>query len=454
MSAEVSVPMLGESVLEATVGHWLKHEGDSVAVGELLVELETEKVNAEVAADEAGVVESILHQEGDTVHPGDILAVIRGPGIGGQGLGNGAQGPADGDQAGDAKSGTPDEDGRPDDTHGATPVAQRVASGLGVDLGQVRGSGPGGRVTREDVEGYARGRTPGARDQGPDTPGGQGPGAGGQGSVVGDQGLGSDTQPPRTDAGIGMRDAGRPPADAGPGTWDAGRPETRRRMSRRRLTIARHLLEAQHNAAMLTTFNEVDMSAIMDLRKRRREAFRERHGVDLGYMPFFTKAVVAVLKVMPEVNAELRGEDLVLKHYYDVGLAIGDPEGLVVPVLRDADKLTFAQIEQAIDGFVRKARSRTLTLEDLRGGTFTITNGGVYGSLMSTPILNPPQVGILGMHKIQQRPVAVDGQVVIRPMMYLALSYDHRVVDGQGAVTFLVRVKELLEEPASLLLEG
>jgi 2-oxoglutarate dehydrogenase E2 component (dihydrolipoamide succinyltransferase) len=234
----------------------------------------------------------------------------------------------------------------------------------------------------------------------------------------------------------------------------SGRPETRQRLSRRRQAIARRLVEAQQTAAMLTTFNEVDLTAVMALRAKWRESFRAQHGVSLGYMSFFTRAVVGALKAFPQVNSELQGDELVLKHYYDIGIAVGDPEGLVVPVLRDADRLTFAQIEQAVASFSQRAREHTLTLEDLRGGTFTITNGGVFGSLLSTPILNPPQVGILGMHRIQERPVVVASEVVVRPMMYLALSYDHRVVDGREAVQFLVRVKEFLEDPERLLLES
>ena len=224
-------------------------------------------------------------------------------------------------------------------------------------------------------------------------------------------------------------------------------------MSRRRLTVARRLLEAQPTAAMLTTFNEVDLTAVMEIRQRRRDAFRERHGVGLGFMSFFTKAVVGALKAFPRLNAEIQGDEMVLKRYYDIGVAVGAEEGLVVPIVRDADRKSFAQIEQEIRTLSEKAQNNTLTLEDLRGGTFTITNGGVFGSLQSTPILSPPQVGILGMHAIQQRPVARDGQVVIRPMMYLALTYDHRIVDGREAVLFLVRVKELLEDPESLMLE-
>lgn len=225
-------------------------------------------------------------------------------------------------------------------------------------------------------------------------------------------------------------------------------------MSRRRQTIARRLVEAQHNAAMLTTFNEVDMSAIIEVRKRRKDSFKERNGVGLGFMSFFTKAVIGALKAFPRLNAEIQGDEMVLKHYYDIGIAVGVEEGLVVPVVRDADRLSFAEIERQIAEFAQKARTNALTLADLQGGTFTITNGGTFGSLLSTPILNAPQVGILGMHKIEERPIALNGQVVIHPMMYVALSYDHRIVDGQEAVRFLVRVKELLEDPESLLLEG
>ena len=235
---------------------------------------------------------------------------------------------------------------------------------------------------------------------------------------------------------------------------EAGRPEERIRMSRRRRTIAARLVEAQHAAAMLTTFNEADMTAVMELRRRRKEAFEKRHGVGLGLTSFFVKASIGALKAFPRLNAEIDGDEMILKHYYDIGIAIGDPEGLVVPVLRDADRLSFAEIERAVKQFIEQAETSSFSIEDLRGGTFTITNGGVFGSLMSTPILNPPQVGILGLHRIQERPVVVDGQVVIRPMMYLALSYDHRIVDGREAVQFLVRVKQFLEYPETLLIEG
>ena len=294
-----------------------------------------------------------------------------------------------------------------------------------MDISQVAGSGPGGRVMKEDVEAYAR-----RHEQAAPAPA-------------------APQAPPAPAPAAQPR-----PAAAQPRPAEGGRPEVRKRLSRRRQTIARRLLEVTQTTAMLTTFNEIDMSAVMELRRRRRESFKEWTGSDLGFMSFFVKAVVGALKAIPEINAEMQGDELLLKQYYDIGIAIGDPEGLVVPVLRDADKMSFAQIEKTINDFVEKARNRTLSLDDLKGGTFSITNGGVFGNLMSTPIINPPQVGILGMHKIMERPVAVDGQVVIRPMMYVALSYDHRVVDGRESVMFLRKVKELVEDPERLLLEG
>ena len=389
MPSEVRVPALGESVVEATVGAWLKHEGDPVEAGDSLVQLETEKVNLDVAADQSGTLGAIKAQEGETVHPGDVLATI--------------------DDRRSAVSPQPltaapvAEVERPH----ASPVARRLAEEHGVDLSTVEGTGTAGRVTREDVERHLQPST---------------------------------TRPVP------------PPLPAAPST-DGQRSETHIRMSRRRQTIASRLLEAQRTAAMLTTFNEADMSAIMDIRARRREAFQKRHGVGLGFMSFFTKAVIGALKEFPNLNAEIRGDEIVQKSYYDIGIAVGAEGGLVVPIVRDADRKTFAELEREIGALAQKARDNTLTLEDLRGGTFTITNGGVFGSLLSTPILSPPQVGILGMHKIQPRPIALDGQVVIRPMMYLALTYDHRLVDGREAVQFLVRVKDLVEDPAALLLD-
>jgi len=438
MPIQIQVPNLGESVVEATVGRWLKAEGDPVALGEPLVELETDKVNTELSADAGGVLERILTPEGKTVHPGDVLGTIA------EGTATEPREPSSGPPASDPRepgslprhrseregpSGPPASTLNPQlstlniaKRSRATPLAERVAEQLKVDLGAVEPDAPGTRVTADDVTSYASG--------------------------AGDRKGGGAAEPRAASSAPAGPDSSLIPHPS------SLRSESRQRLSRRRLTIARRLVEAQQTTAMLTTFNEVDMSAVMDLRQRRREAFEKRHGVRLGYMSFFTKAAVGALKQFPLVNAELQNDELVLKGYYDIGIAIGDKEGLVVPVLRDVDQLTFAEIEAAISGFAEKSKNRSLTLEDLRGGTFTITNGGVYGSLLSTPILNPPQVGILGMHKIQERPVALNAQVVIRPMMNLALSYDHRVVDGREAVQFLVRVKELIEDPGELLLEG
>ena len=455
MPTDIVVPTFGESVVEATVGRWMKSEGDSVEAGEPVVELETEKVNVQVSSEETGVLARVLHKEGDTVHPGDVLGVIEA------GLGMGVTATPPGisrvetrpervlaeERAAIAAAGEPER-------ARVSPVAQRLAEELNVDLTRVRGSGPGGRIMKEDVEAYARQRE-GERAAAPTIP----PAA--------------PVAAPSTPATLTRASAPPPegahpvapsvqrgaavPAPAPPGAsprGEGGRGEVRQRLSRRRATIARRLVEAQQTSAMLTTFNEIDMSAVLELRRRRREAFRASTGVDLGFMPFFVKAAVGALKAYPQLNSELQGDELVLKQYYDIGVAIGDPEGLVVPVLRDADRMSFAEIEKSIADFVQKAADRRLSLEELRGGTFTITNGGVYGSLLSTPILNPPQVGILGMHRIMERPVASDGQVVIRPMMYVALTYDHRVVDGRDSVLFLVRLKELVEDPERLLLEG
>lgn len=430
MPAEIRVPEFGESVVEATVGHWLKSEGEQVSAGEAVVELETEKVNTEVASVEDGVIAQILHKESDTVHPGDVLAVVTEAGAEAPAAQPAqAQAPPQALEAAappacEAAPPAPEAAGQVEEARPAeaertrvSPAAQRLAEELGVDLARVKGTGPGGRVMKEDVEAFKK-----------------------QGAPV-------QPEAPAPAAPPTERPAAAQPQ---PGA----RAEIRARMSRRRLTIARRLVEAQQTAAMLTTFNEADMSAVMDLRKRRRETFKEWTGVDLGFMPFFVKAVIGALKKFPQLNAEIQGEEVLYKQYYDLGIAVGAEEGLVVPVLRDADRMSFAQIEQSIQGFIQKARDKTLTLEDLAGGTFTITNGGIFGSLMSTPMLNPPQVGILGMHRIQERPVVADGQVVVRPMMYLALTYDHRIVDGRESVQFLVRIKQLLEDPERLMLEG
>jgi 2-oxoglutarate dehydrogenase E2 component (dihydrolipoamide succinyltransferase) len=438
VAAEIHVPELGESVADATVGRWLKQEGDQVSAGDALVELETDKINFEVEAEQDGVLQSIAKNEGDTVNVGEVIGTIGD----GEAAGDGAAGQteqqeeqAEAEQAEPEAEETGDagEAGGDEETNGhrevedggfrASPSVRKLAEEYEVDLAEVSGSGSGGRITREDVERLIREQSsPAARQK---------------------------TEEPQAD---GQRDGGReaqPAAENGRAAL-----EERVRVSRRRQTIAQRLVESQQTAAMLTTFNEVDMSAVMELRKRRKESFQERTGARLGFMSFFTKAAIGALKAFPKVNAELQGSELVLKKYYDVGVAVSTDEGLVVPVVRDADHKNFAEIEQGIADLATKARDGKLTLEDLRGGTFTITNGGIFGSLVSTPILTMPQVAILGMHKIQDRPVAVDGEVVVRPMMYLALSYDHRVIDGAEAVSFLVRIKELIEDPESLLLEG
>jgi len=421
----IVVPELGESVVEARVAKWLKKEGDRVEVGEPVVELETEKIDLEVNAERGGVLTSIKHDVGDDVKIGELLAVLddSAGATAAAPSGNGSRAP---EAAPSAKSQpsppappaplAPSASPAPETR--ATPTARRIAEDHDVNLSSIQGSGAAGRVMKQDVQ-NAISPAPAARPA---------PAA------------------PAPAARIA-------PPDAKPAARD-GRPEERQRMSKRRATIARRLVEAQHNAAMLTTFNDIDMTAMMALRERRKEAFQKQHGVGLGIASFFVKAAVAALRAFPLLNAEIQGDEMVLKRYYDIGMAVGAEGGLVVPVLRDADRMSFAELEHAIRDFAKRAADGTLTLEDLAGGTFTITNGGVFGSLMSTPILNPPQVGILGLHKIQERPVAVNGQVAVRPMMYVALSYDHRIVDGREAVQFLVKVKEFIEDPGHLLLES
>jgi len=421
----IVVPELGESVVEARVAKWLKKEGDRVEVGEPVVELETEKIDLEVNAERGGVLTSIKHDVGDDVKIGELLAVLddSAGATAAAPSGNGSRAP---EAAPSAKSqpATPAPpaplapSASPAPETRATPTARRIAEDHDVNLSSIQGSGAAGRVMKQDVQ-NAISPSPAAR-------------------------------PAPAAPAPATRIA--PPA-AKPAARD-GRPEERQRMSKRRATIARRLVEAQHNAAMLTTFNEIDMSAMMALRERRKEAFQKQHGVGLGIASFFVKAAVAALRAFPLLNAEIQGDEIVMKRYYDIGMAVGAEGGLVVPVLRDADRMSFAELEHAIRDFAKRAADGTLTLEDLAGGTFTITNGGVFGSLMSTPILNPPQVGILGLHKIQERPVAVNGQVAVRPMMYVALSYDHRIVDGREAVQFLVKVKEFIEDPGHLLLES
>ncbi|HWA89227.1 MAG TPA: 2-oxoglutarate dehydrogenase complex dihydrolipoyllysine-residue succinyltransferase [Rhizomicrobium sp.] len=401
MSIEIKVPAMGESVTEATVARWFKKEGDSVARDEPLLELETDKVTVEVPAPAAGAIESIAAKAGDTVQVGALLGR----------LAEGKAGSPSAVAAGNPDSVAPKPAAAPVPAPKAAapvmPSVRRIAEESGVSSASVAGTGKDGRVTKGDM--------------------------------------------------LSALEARRAPA-AAPAPVAAGpRPnadrEERVAMTRLRRTIALRLKESQNTAAQLTTFNEVDMSHVMALRTEYKESFEKKHGVRLGFMGFFVKACIAALEELPNVNAEIEGDDIVYKNYYDMGVAVSTEKGLVVPVVRDADKLSLAGIEAAINDYGLRARDGKLKLEDLQGGTFTISNGGVFGSLMSTPILNSPQSGILGMHKIQPRPVAIEGKVEIRPMMYLALSYDHRLVDGREAVTFLVRVKENLEDPQRLLLD-
>ncbi|HKF36521.1 MAG TPA: 2-oxoglutarate dehydrogenase complex dihydrolipoyllysine-residue succinyltransferase [Ktedonobacteraceae bacterium] len=425
MALEIRVPELGESIVDAVIANWLKHEGDTVKKGDALVELETDKVNVEVSAEQSGVLQKIIKREGDEVSVGDVLGTI----------GESAEVPAGTRAESPAEqvktNGQSPSTGQPaplttDGQRLVSPLARRIAADYNVDLSQVKGNSPHGRVTRDDVISYME-----------------------KASAQQEPAALAVTAPAPVKEAPPVPIVPKPSLQPEP----RGR-EERIRMSRRRQTIAQRLVEAQHTAAMLTTFNEIDMSAVMEVRSRRKESFKEKHNVSLGFMSFFTKAVIGALKAFPRLNAEIQGNEMVLKYYYDIGIAVGVEEGLVVPVLRDADRKSFAGIEREMAELASRARENTLTLADLQGGTFTITNGGVYGSLLSTPILNAPQVGILGMHKIEQRPIVVNGQITIRPMMYVALSYDHRIVDGQEAVQFLVRVKELVEDPETLLLEG
>lgn len=427
---EIKVPELAESISEGTIAQWLKNVGDNVKKGDNIVELETDKVNIEISADYDGIIQEVLREEGDTVEVGDVIAVLKENGEAG---GEATQAPEAAESKKEAKQpavepiGTaqekqpqetqPAEERKETDRPLASPAARKLARELGIDLSKVEARDPLGRVRPEDVKAASE----------------------------------KAAQPEQKAA----KAPEKKPASA-PKTADVpGKPVERVKLSRRRQTIAKRLVEVQQTAAMLTTFNEVDMTAINDIRKRRKDAFLQQNDVKLGYMSFFTKAVVGALKQFPLLNAEIQGDEVLLKKFYDIGIAVGAEEGLVVPVVRDADKLSFAGIEKEILSLGKKARDNKLTLSELQGGTFTITNGGIFGSLMSTPILNAPQVGILGMHGIKLRPVAIDAErMENRPMMYIALSYDHRIVDGREAVSFLAKVKEMLEDPESLLLQG
>jgi 2-oxoglutarate dehydrogenase E2 component (dihydrolipoamide succinyltransferase) len=418
--AEVKVPELAESITEGTIAQWLKKPGDYVEKGESICELETDKVNVEIMAEESGVLQQILANEGDTVAVGQAIAVI--------GEGQVAQ-PAAQETASQTAPETVQETAakteekqeqpvmagnQPVQRPIASPAARKIAREKGIDLTQVPTVDPLGRVRKQDVESYAQ----------------------------------QQAQPA----------AFTPPVQQpSPAVFkqDDGKPVVREKMSRRRQTIAKRLLEVTQSTAMLTTFNEIDMSAVIELRKRKKDKFFEEHDVRLGFMSFFVKAAVAALKKYPYVNAEIQGDEIILKKYYDIGVAVSTDEGLVVPVVRDCDRKNFAEIERDIAELAAKARNNKLSLSDLQGGTFTITNGGVFGSLFSTPLLNGPQVGILGMHSIKLRPVAIDEErIENRPMMYVALSYDHRIIDGKEAVGFLKTVKDLIENPEDLLLES
>lgn len=406
--ADIMTPALGESVTEATVARWTKKVGEAVKKDEILIELETDKVSLEVASPADGVLSAIGAEEGATVVPGTVLGVVS------EGASASAAPAAAAPKAAEAPKAAPaPAAAAPAPAAAAAPSAApvspapaRVAAENNLDLSKVVGTGKDGRVTKGDAL-----------------------------------------------AALEARAAAPAPAAAPSAPRALNEREERVKMTRLRQTIARRLKEAQNTAAMLTTFNEVDMTAVMALRAQYKDVFEKRHGVKLGFMSFFTKAVVAALKAIPDVNAEIDGQDVIYKNHYDIGVAVGTDKGLVVPVVRDADTLNLAEIEKTIGDLGKKARTGGLAIEDMQGGTFTITNGGIYGSLMSTPILNAPQSGILGMHAIKERAMVVNGKIEIRPMMYLALSYDHRVVDGAGAVTFLVKVKEALEDPQRLLLD-
>ena len=415
MPIDIVVPEMGESISEGTVAAWLKSKGEAVSEGETLVELETDKVMVEVPAPEGGTLLEILKGEDETVEVGDVLGRIDTDGAA---AGNGnapAKDTAPAPEASPAKAPPPP----------AGPAARNLAETHGVDLAAVTGTGPRGNVTREDVQAAI------------DSPKAASPPAG------------KSADKPAVKPAPG---APAPPPPAG-APRAPGEREERVKMSRLRARIAERLVEAQQTAAILTTFNEVDMGEVMAVRGRYKEAFREKYGMPIGFMSFFTKSCIEALKAFPAVNAELDGDEVVYKHYYDIGVAVGTERGLVVPVVRDADRRSFIEVELEIARLAGLARDNKLTMGDLTGGTFTISNGGIYGSMLSTPIINPPQVAILGMHNIVKRAVVVGDEIKVRPMMYLALSYDHRIIDGREAVQFLLRVKECIEDPARILLE-
>jgi len=418
MATEVTVPVLGESIVEATVGEWLKQPGDPVKQDEPIVSLETDKVAVEVPSPVAGVMGQQAVQVGDNVAVGALLATVEAGGA----AATPAPAPAAAPSPPPAPAAPPPADtaGQQAPASGDAPAAlspsvRRAVLETGVDPGTVKGTGKDGRITKDDV--MAAASTPAAK---PPSDGGDAP-------------------------------TGR--TDAAPAAQPAARREERIRMTRLRQTVARRLKEAQNTAAMLTTFNDVDMTAVIEARTKYKDLFEKKHGVRLGFMGFFVKAATMALKDVPSVNAQIDGDDIVYHDYADISVAVSAPQGLVVPVIRDADQLSVAEIEKTIGDFGKRAKDGTLKMDEMRGGTFTISNGGVFGSLMSTPIINPPQSAVLGLHRIEDRPVVRDGQVVVRPMMYLALSYDHRLIDGREAVTFLVALKNAIEDPTRILID-
>ncbi|MFD1037604.1 2-oxoglutarate dehydrogenase complex dihydrolipoyllysine-residue succinyltransferase [Virgibacillus byunsanensis] len=421
---EIKIPELAESITEGTIAEWLVKKGDRIEKGDPVVELETDKVNVEVNADNAGVLTEIICEEGTDVEVGDVIAKVDENGeSGGEASDEKEEAPKEEAKEEPAKEEKKEEkqtqqQDTSEDTNKhdviATPAARKRARELGIDLSKIQPRDPLGRIRPEDVDSASKG-----------------------GNEPKESKPAKKEEPKKSEK------------------TEFEKPVERMKMSRRRQTIAKRLVEVQHEAAMLTTFNEVDMTAIMKLRSERKEKFVQKHDVKLGFMSFFTKAVIGALKEFPLLNAEIQDNELVLKKFYDIGIAVSTEDGLVVPVVRDADKLDFAGVEKEIGNLGKKAQNKELQLNDLQGGSFTITNGGTFGSMLSTPILNAPQVGILGMHNIQKRAMVMpDDSIEVRPMMYLALSYDHRIVDGKDAVQFLVRIKQLLEDPYDLLLEG
>ena len=402
MAHEIKIPSVGESITSATLGSWHKAEGEYVRAGDVLLTIETDKISTELESDRDGFLHHLAAVGDELAIGAPVASIVEGEAP----AGAAAPAPAQEAPKAEAPAAAPAESSEVK----ATPVARKIAEGEGIDLSSLSGSGAGGKITKADVLVAA-----------------------------------SDHSAATQNASV--------PTGAIDAVASGAKKTTRKKMSPLRRKIATHLVNAQHEAAILTTFNEVDMTAIMDLRKRVQDDFVARHGVKLGFMSFFIKAVVDALQAVPAVNAQIEGDEIIENHFYDIGVAVGTDKGLMVPVIRDCEQKSFAGIEKDIVEYANKARDGKISLADLQGGVFTITNGGIYGSLLSTPILNPPQSGILGMHSIQQRPVALNGQVVIRPMMYLALSYDHRLVDGKEAVTFLIRIKDCLESPARLMLE-